>query len=162
MKTPGTPSLGNDVIVMSRWLDFMYRRARVRLEYGISMTVRGLDLEPDGSPYRYRMFPSTESRSGSEPVYGEPGVDSIIYRPYSGWKVGTVALEKKKDRKEDRVHASLIEPTNDLQGSTHASTASSLHMFCVIVCSIGNSSLWQSESLAFLPSSSKVTTMYSI
>jgi hypothetical protein len=38
------------------------------------------------------MFVSTDSKSGIDPVYGEPGVDSSMYLPYSGWKVGTVML----------------------------------------------------------------------
>jgi len=42
------------------------------------------------------MFVSTDSKSGMEPVYGEPGVDSSMYLPYSGWKVGTVMLRDIK------------------------------------------------------------------
>ena len=34
---------------------------------------------------RTRMFPSTHSRSVRLPVYGDPGVDSSMNRPYSGW-----------------------------------------------------------------------------
>jgi hypothetical protein len=40
----------------------------------------------------YRIFFSTDKRSGIDPVYGAPGVDSSIYRPYSGWNLGTTTL----------------------------------------------------------------------
>ena len=40
----------------------------------------------------YRILFSTDKRSGIDPVYGAPGVDSSIYRPYSGWNLGTTTL----------------------------------------------------------------------
>lgn len=42
---------------------------------------------------RNRISASTETRSFGVPENGAPGVDSSIYRPYSGWNVGMVALE---------------------------------------------------------------------
>jgi hypothetical protein len=36
------------------------------------------------SAHLYRMLHSTDNRSKMDPVYGDPGVDSSIYRPYSG------------------------------------------------------------------------------
>ena len=41
---------------------------------------------------RRRMLASTKRRSRMEPVYGAPGVDSSMYRPYSGWKTGGTTL----------------------------------------------------------------------
>lgn len=35
---------------------------------------------------------STLTRSFGVPANGQPGVDSSMYRPYSGWKVGIVEL----------------------------------------------------------------------
>lgn len=41
------------------------------------------------------MFDSTHRRSVKLPVYGEPGVDSSMKRPYSGWYVGTDFLVER-------------------------------------------------------------------
>ena len=51
----------------------------------------GADESPAGTNL-YRISFSTDKRSGIDPVYGAPGVDSSMYRPYSGWNLGTTTL----------------------------------------------------------------------
>lgn len=41
----------------------------------------------------YRILRSTDNRSGIDPVYGDPGVDSSMNLPYSGWNAGTEILQ---------------------------------------------------------------------
>ena len=36
------------------------------------------------------------------PVYGAPGVDSIMKRPYSGWNVGTAILRQRQRARRRR------------------------------------------------------------
>src|SRR5690606_37167992 len=86
----GAPSRGNDVNARGTSLGFRCFRARVRLDQWL---VR-LNIHEESLAHLYRMSPSTESRSRIDPVYGAPGVDSSMYRPYSGWNVGGVTLQR--------------------------------------------------------------------
>jgi len=71
VKTPSAPSRGNTVSVRGTSCGFMRDLASCR---------------------RKRMLPSTKRRSERVAPYGAPGVDSSMYRPYSGWKTGMQAL----------------------------------------------------------------------
>jgi len=55
-------------------LAFRCFRARVRL----GKSYFELHLPSGKATYRYRILLSTDNRSGIEPVYGEPGVDSSM------------------------------------------------------------------------------------
>ena len=48
------------------------------------------------------MSHSTDTRSRGLPENGAPGVDSSMYRPYSGWKVGIVELRRGRVLSSDR------------------------------------------------------------
>lgn len=72
VKTSRTPRRGNEVSVMGTSWGKRYALANLRL---------------------YRIFCSTVRRFDTVPLYGDPGVDSSMYRPYSGWNVGTEPLQ---------------------------------------------------------------------
>lgn len=78
---PGTPRRGNEVNVTGSSFASRCRRTKVRLD-------RGKFAEPQSTQclarHLYRISRSTLSRSSTDPLNGEPGVDSSIYRPYSG------------------------------------------------------------------------------
>lgn len=68
-----TPSLGHDVIVIGSSCSWRCERMICR---------------------RNRISASTEIRLEGLPEKGRPGVDSSMYRPYSGWKVGIAGLQR--------------------------------------------------------------------
>lgn len=91
----------------------------------------------------YRIFSSTDRRSGMEPVYGEPGVDSSMKRPYSGWKVGTESLERGRGV----IHEDAGLSRNAFW--TYASPRSET-MSLTIDWSFARISVWRRDSFAFL------------
>lgn len=105
--------------------------------------------------YLYRMLLSTDRRSGIEPVYGAPGVDSSINRPYSGWNFGTETLQRGPRSK------SKISGLGDGTAKDAYFSGQSAHMPSTIEPSLANISVCLNDSFAFFSLSSKEMTMYS-
>jgi hypothetical protein len=84
-------------------------------------------------------------------VYGEPGVLSSMYRPYSGWNVGATMLGPR---------VSVLNEWN-LSEQAHESSVSA-SILRVLEASLRSISVWQSESTASFCAACSSTIMYSI
>ena len=84
-----------------------------------------------------------------DPVYGEPGMDSTIYRPASEWYFGTVLRKSYGVRGMTGQYY-----TYGLRDSSHGSST--------VAFNFARISVWRNESIAFLVELSNETTIYSI